>query len=28
SATMLVSAAQPAGYYTNASGVPVTVNYN
>jgi hypothetical protein len=27
-ATLNVSAAQAAGVYTNASGVPVTVNYN
>jgi hypothetical protein len=28
SATMIVAAGQPAGVYTSASGVPVTVNYN
>jgi len=28
SATMNVAAAQPSGFYTNPSGVPVTVNYN
>ena len=27
-ATLNVTAAQPAGSYTNATGVPVTVNYN
>ena len=27
-ATLNVAAAQPAGAYTNATGVPVTVNYN
>ena len=27
-ATLVVTAAQAAGTYTNASGVPVTVNYN
>jgi len=27
-ATLSVTAAQPAGTYTNATGVPVTVNYN
>ncbi len=28
SATLAVSAAQPAGTYVNSTGVPVTVNYN